>query len=236
MTSEVDRGKHLMSSRGSVLMEFIIVAPLYFLLLGGMFILGDAALNRIRLHIGDRCVTWAGGDRRFQRFEDCVQQLRDAIEPMFVYSIDAQNPEFRVAREVGDSSQFNSFCAFYMGAVNELILSIPSWAQGMRDMPEVMANDYDSEAVSTTEFDCDYYRSFSFHRLWLRGVDDAEPNADDAFCRSRLLSANDMVSRGVLENVLAERWIGSAAEPQINTPLRGSSQMAKQRILGDFGE
>lgn len=49
--------------RGSILMEFVLVLPLYIALLGGMFLIGDIGLNAIRVSVGDRDAALDAGDR-----------------------------------------------------------------------------------------------------------------------------------------------------------------------------
>lgn len=49
--------------RGSVLMEGVLVLPLYLMALGALFIIGDLARGRMVLQSMERSVTWLGGDR-----------------------------------------------------------------------------------------------------------------------------------------------------------------------------
>ena len=48
---------------GSILMEFVLVLPLYITLLGGMFLIGDIGLDAIRVSVGDRDAALDAGDR-----------------------------------------------------------------------------------------------------------------------------------------------------------------------------
>ena len=48
---------------GSVLMEAVLVLPIYLMILGSMFILGDLARGRIKLMEIERFTTWIGVDR-----------------------------------------------------------------------------------------------------------------------------------------------------------------------------
>lgn len=52
------------SCRGSILMEFVIVLPIYILLFGTLYLLGDMGLNAIRISTGDRDVAMDAGDWR----------------------------------------------------------------------------------------------------------------------------------------------------------------------------
>jgi len=48
---------------GSILMEFVLVLPIYIALLGVLFLLGDIGLSAIRISSGDRDVAMDAGDR-----------------------------------------------------------------------------------------------------------------------------------------------------------------------------
>ena len=48
---------------GSILMEFVLVLPIYIFLLGALFLVGDMGLNAIRISTGDRDVAMDAGDR-----------------------------------------------------------------------------------------------------------------------------------------------------------------------------
>lgn len=48
---------------GSVLMEGILVLPIYLMLLGVLFIMGDLLRGRMTLQCVERTITWIGGDR-----------------------------------------------------------------------------------------------------------------------------------------------------------------------------
>lgn len=48
---------------GSILMEFVLVLPIYIFLLGALFLIGEIGLNAIRISSGDRDVAMDAGDR-----------------------------------------------------------------------------------------------------------------------------------------------------------------------------
>lgn len=54
-------------SEGSVLMETIIAIPLYMVLLGGIFWLGDLMITRQQLVVADRYIAWNKGMRHADR-------------------------------------------------------------------------------------------------------------------------------------------------------------------------
>lgn len=55
--------RHRRVRRGSILMEFVLVLPLYFALFGYLFLLGDMGLKAISLAAGDRDAAMDAGDR-----------------------------------------------------------------------------------------------------------------------------------------------------------------------------
>lgn len=89
---------NLTDDRGSVLMEFIVVLPIYFLLLGTAFVIGELALHSVHLSAsGDRSVAFAKNlDSDFWRELKQVMSLdrnavanRDADAPDYSYAGDA---------------------------------------------------------------------------------------------------------------------------------------------------
>lgn len=49
--------------RGSILMEFVLVLPIYIFLFGAIFLIGEIGLNAIRISVGDRALAMDAGDR-----------------------------------------------------------------------------------------------------------------------------------------------------------------------------
>lgn len=63
MSCIIKISKRLCSARGSVLMEFVIVLPIYLALFGALFLIGDMGLKTAALALGDRAVAFDAGDR-----------------------------------------------------------------------------------------------------------------------------------------------------------------------------
>lgn len=57
------RSRVVLRSRGSILMEFVLVLPIYIFLFGALYLVGDMGLNAIRISVGDRAVAMDAGDR-----------------------------------------------------------------------------------------------------------------------------------------------------------------------------
>ena len=218
------------SRAGSVLMEFVIVAPLYFVLLGGLFIVGDLAMNRIRVHIGDHFVTWVAGsgvtdDKKVKRW----------LKPMYDVSIggNIDDAGFKVDRDTDkEGRRLNQFMALFMGHVKRLPLKMPDWARGMFGMEEAVFGSSSNDEYANVTFESEHFRSFSFHRLPHVKVD-TEFNRD--FNR-KTVSAADLVQRGYLDNVYRDTWpyepFADVARPELVSSQHG----AVSRTLGYFGE
>ena len=188
------------SRRGSVLMEFIIVAPLYFALLGGLFFVGELGLNRIRLHVGEHTGTWLGGTLRSADSPIGLHLRKD----LFKDTMELVG-EIRVDRdEYNRANAVNNFVALFKGGMRDLKVSMPDWARGMLFMQQAMG-DGDTTDLTTKktyayfEGAKDVYRSFSFHRF-TNGEEGRGWNA---------LSAEQLVTDGELSTIVADTWICS---------------------------
>ena len=124
--------------KGSVLMEFLVVLPLYFALIGGLFFVGELIVNRVRLQIGDFAVTWMGADR-FSDAQLCTSSMGFLFEEKF----DGLGRYF--VNESEDDAKVNRFCALHLGGV-DLDIRMPQWIRGMLFMQDAVTRtneDYD---------------------------------------------------------------------------------------------
>lgn len=232
--------KHDFTARGrdgSVLMEFIIVAPLYFILLGGLFAVADVAVSRIRLHISDHFVTWVGGSRLCPLDEDGRRDgalVQSQLKSLYDESIGGplQEDYFKVDSERDDGTKINAFMGLYKGGVRVLRINVPSWARGMLASQDVVMNTGDAPMLgSTIAFSCDYERSFCFNRFGLA--------TSPAFNRDRnAIPAQDLATRGYLNNVVSDRWISQVDEGDGSPPMTISAaqELPNGRKLGGFAE
>ena len=238
------------SQRGSVLMEFVIVAPLYFLLLGGLFLVGDLILNRSRMHMGDHLATWVGASRFCPRSEggkdrDAVDGL---VQELFGRSVGGVVPHgenggfdtnwFDVLED-NSAGKVNGFMGLFYGGILNLPVKVPDWVRGMIGLHGLTMGKGSNEIflMKTADFHCGDYRSYSFHRLPMHGIDDTHipTGEDEKVSRSKRIAAGDIVLRGQLDNVIRETWI-STGVPFKPGNLRPKQPFAKQRYLGRFGE
>ena len=112
--------------RGSVLMETILVIPLYIAFLSGIFMLGDLALGRSRLNAGDRFAVWLAGNRHLNKDDGAVKSA--ASKAFFPKSEFADGTELK---SFSSNKNNVSFYAVVRGS-SELKLVLPAWAVGAR--------------------------------------------------------------------------------------------------------
>ena len=230
-SSILKRTKH-----GSVLMEFIVVAPIYLMLLGGLFALGDLMLNRVRMHIGDRYVTWVGGSRFCPTREDKNGRtyadgkwVGDSLRPVFARSAGGDTAvDFKVNVPDDDSVDVNSFMALHMGSVTNMTVSLPGWVTGMMSVLSIVSGDdgadFENE-YSSSQYSVNYYRTFVFLRS----------TAPDRLCIG--VDAGEIASHK-LADAVNDTWINEkddSARQQL--PVGGSAVgIGVHRMLGRFAE
>ncbi len=233
---------------GSVLMEFVIVAPLYFLLLGGMFMVGGLLLNRIRMHVGDHLVTWVGGSRfcptdsdsrtgEKVRSSEKVKELTAQLFGVPIGGMSMDDDGFEVKLTDDDKEKVNDFMGLYFGGITRLPVNVPAWVRGMMGMHGTMTDGGDSEwfLMETAEYECGFDRSYSFHRLFM-DLDSKDGSSGDVSYRSKSISAADVAMRGYLESVLGEIWIGGAVSEKKTVSIGEAKTFPQGRLLGRFGE
>ena len=205
-------------------------------------------LNRIRMHVGDHLVTWVGGsrfcptdsdsnDEGIERSSERVKELTAQLFGVPIGGMSLDDEGFEVKRPDDDPTRVNDFMALYFGGITRLPVNIPSWIRGMMGMQGTMTSDGNSEwfLMDTAEYESGYARSYSFHRMSL-DLDSKGDNVGDSSYRSKSISAVDVATRGYLESVLTEIWIGSP-ESQAKPPQIGDARTFPQgRLLGRFGE
>lgn len=236
--------------KGSVLMEFVVVAPLYFILLGGLFMVGDLVVNRVRFHIGEHFVTWVGASRHRppgKTKEEQANKIKALVKPMYDLSIAGaiDNAGFRIDTPNPSTEQIfhNSFMQFYMGRINQLPINMPEWARGMLEMENAMQGNANMDEYSTVNFKTKevVFHSFSFHRRELSGIDN---DIFDNYSRSKDVSAGQLATDedNILSNVITgERWVNELSEenggepnPKLSFERRDSDEVL--RYLGPFAQ
>lgn len=222
---------------GSVLMEFIIVAPLYLVLLAGLFAVADLVVSRIRLHISDHFVTWVGGSRFCPLDEDGLRDgalVQSQLKALYDESIGGPLQEnfFKVDSDRDDGTKINAFMGLYKGGVRILQVNVPSWVRGMMASQDAVMNTGNDPILgSAIGFSCDYERSFCFNRFGLAST--------PAFNRDRnAISAQDVATRGYLNNVVSDSWISQVEDGPVSPSMTitATQELPSGRKLGGFAE
>ncbi len=108
---------------GSILMETLLVMPLYLVVLGGMFWIGDIKLARQKLMIADRYAAWNAGNRHRNFKERIDGEIRDA----FFRQSDIGNQTLAATEyECGESIGWSAFVA----ATARANIAMPEWTKG----------------------------------------------------------------------------------------------------------
>jgi hypothetical protein len=119
----VDRAKKGVESRtGAVLMETLLVLPLYMVLFGGILWMGDLILAKQSLVIADRFAAWTSGNRSIQR-DDVVGQVNRLFFPRRVH------PNQEATLERGRPQRVNRWWDT-PGATVRLRVTMPEWIRG----------------------------------------------------------------------------------------------------------
>ena len=234
---------------GSVLMEFVLVAPLYFALLGGLFFVGELTLNRVRMHIGDHTGTWLGATRlMWSPVDSDGESLKgNAIAKLLQEKLFFETMELtgRIwVDQVQDAGKINSFMAMYKGGVDKLSVSLPDWARGMLFMQDAVSDQDMTELMTKQSYTYfsdgnDSFRAFSFHRFAPLYEGDTPWNPGTGIAGDRADSAVNLVD-GVLANIIPSKWICNASDDDgVSTEAASSAQTNNEpynRQLSDFGE
>lgn len=120
--------------RGSLLMETVLVIPLYLVLIGGIFWLGELMLAKQKLVIADRYAAWNLGNRHRsgvspQTIQNELQQSLFPSDRVGQQSIDAVT-----TRQAGENSDWSG----PVGATVKLKVAMPSWTKGWLKLASVL--------------------------------------------------------------------------------------------------
>ncbi len=118
--------KMRMERRGSVLMETILVIPLYIAFFSGIYLLGDLELGRNRLAAADRFAVWLSGCRYGDKDDEAVK--KDASKAFF------PDGEFAEGTKLESFSSGKTKADWYsvVRGAAELKMVLPVWAVGCR--------------------------------------------------------------------------------------------------------
>lgn len=246
---------------GSVLMECLVVLPIYFALLGGLFLIGEIVVNKMRVEIGDSVVTRLAADRM-----GLNAPLGDAMTYLFQEKFDGRGEyDVRQAHEEDDAAEVNFFATKYSGGVT-LDLHLPDWIRGWLSLGNVMAEDSQRDRdenggelkwaevgengdLTFFKSTANPFRAYVVHRMKPEDITSGNmvETMKTAYNRSRTtrdevqdwdgVSAGEMIHRGILENVVRDGWLSySPGDLSITVPNSGSVPNRVKRNLWMYGQ
>jgi len=161
-------------SRGSVLMEAVLVIPLYLLLLGGLFIMGDIMLARFHLSAVERTYAWRGGNR----FPGSGN-LRAALLEMMPEKHLTQGRAFVNQVKHANGLELENQLSHYVAAKAAAKVLVPFWI-GMANTAQAVNPNETREAQFKSEYDlyngADFFRA---HLVRRKIQDRGNPESDD---------------------------------------------------------
>ena len=166
------------NDRGSILMETVLVIPLYLVVLSGIFWVGDLALLRSKSTFFDRVAAWSSGNRFANASPSTI---KSALEQNFLQAakVGDQHVE-KVNTAKGSSSAWSAIA----GASTTVSIEPPVWTQGWRRVGVAMMETEAAKLEKTS------FRS-------------REEKAD--FLHRTLMRTNDTYRNGATPRALAEK-------------------------------
>ena len=126
MRAEEQRNRGISGARGSVLMETVLVIPLYIAFLSGIFLLGDLTLGRNHLIAADRFGVWLSGTRHAGMDSGEVKDvMSEALFPGEQFAEGTEAESLRLNPEEVD------WYSIVRGGTT-LKMVLPQWAVGCR--------------------------------------------------------------------------------------------------------
>ena len=218
--------KLISNSKGSILMEAVIVMPLYMLLFGGMMLIGDMVLGGVNLYDSNRMLAWMAMDRFGIDDNFLVQQAQKGFEFTGENSITSSNgdpvwkfDESQKAKAYwagiynqGGSEYVtsNTYLALFKGAMPLKMNKIPMLYQGLLAVNDVMnrpdkvknaENGQDEGLLYKTVFDLGKDEWFAHYvvKRQPRPEKDAAPPRD--LCAAELVVTNSWI------DIIGDNWI-----------------------------
>jgi hypothetical protein len=120
--------------RGSLLMETLLVIPLYLVLIGGIFWLGELMLAKQKLVVADRYAAWNLGNRHRDGVgpQTIQNELQQSLFP--ANRVGQQPIESVVTKQAGEGTDWSG----PVGATVKLKMTMPSWTKGWLYLAQVL--------------------------------------------------------------------------------------------------
>ena len=143
--------------RGSILMETVLVIPLYLVILSGIFWVGDLALLRSKSTFFDRFAAWSSGNRFSQASQSGI---KSDLEQNFLLASHVGDQQVDKVRTAKNSA---SSWAAVAGGATTVSVKPPVWTQGWRRagaaMMEANVSELQRTSFRSREIDAEYLHS-----------------------------------------------------------------------------
>jgi len=183
------------SVAGSVLMETVIVIPLYMILLGGIFWIGDLIVTRQQLVIAERYVAWNTG----LRYDDKGKTDAETIHRLFFADADGTpNPWHKPTAGDGTVDKTFDWSHVASGQVT-LSVDLPDWLRYMFNTGHEI---YDAEAPAQVQELRGRDKKDQRHVVLMRTKKEAEQN----FIRNKygVKGSGEVATKW--RDIAAEKW------------------------------
>ena len=151
----------MFAKRGSVLMEFVVVLPIYLLFMGSVFVVGDMAMKAIHLSSADRARCHEAGDSDWSGGVFAESRVRQFFEG-FVDAVSGAG-NFRVT----DTKIAGPFSQLVSGKATDRY-SLPAWTRGWLQYPARVAGIVDTwgqvKPIVSKDIS-DHVRAYNFYTL-----------------------------------------------------------------------
>ena len=221
---------------GSVLMEFILVAPLYLLLFGGLMLSSDIARLKNKIDMLDVFVTMGGTHRLMQGDSEAVAgQIKDSFRSFPSGSVSSPGAYADLFESRDGIILSNRWNAVYGGRI-DVEYKLPAFISSMMEIHRVLYGGKKA-APSSIKFytypatgnfptaDSQVSRFHIIQRHWIGGK-------GDGF--DRTVSASKLIGNGVLSNVIGDGWLFTEGTLSVKE-TDGNDSTYKQQ-LGDYAE
>jgi hypothetical protein len=182
---------------GSIMLETVIVIPLYMMLLGGMLWIGELMMAKQKLVIADRYAAWNIGNR-YRELPDTVG-LKQEVQDRFFVNNEATVHAF------GDniSPPPNKWAVRASAGVPVDSIPMPLWIQGFLAVGETMWQVADAEKIPTNVL---LNGAYMRGRDVLDGAHDAEPTSAKIETHMVLMRSGSTLVKQSRENSIAYNW------------------------------
>ena len=126
------------SISGSILMETVLIIPLYLVALSGIFWVGDLALLRSKSTFFDRVASWCSGNRHDEKSSSAIQ---NDLNQNFLEASKVGNQQVDQIRLRSKGS--GEAWSFIAGASVTVSAEPPVWTQGWRQVGMLMMGEQD---------------------------------------------------------------------------------------------